>query len=405
MHGDFVLLEKRGEIARAAARLPFGETYGRNEAWLRDTLFGHPDVLPVGDIDDAFAPLLPLCRELRTEAGPVDIAFINPAGRLTLVECKLWRNPEARRKVVAQVLDYARAISRWSYSDLQRQVSMATGRKGNVPFDLARTRDPSLGEHRFADSVSRFLRAGRFLLLVAGDGIREDVISLAEIVNRNALCGFSLGLIEVALYDLGNDELAVQPRTIVRTHVIERSVMVLQNEGGTLAWAEGASPATEALGTEEPASNGANASPDRRAEFREWWQSILGMRFDDPDQDQPKLYFPNNVRMALPWRHLHLSAYRAADDCGVFLSGPPEEYGELFRQLGVELDRLLAELPEGTMLDRPGEPARVAIVTSRPNATFASDAAKRDWLRTTLNAYVNALRPRLKRLAQGQAVA
>ena len=51
------------------------------------------------------ATLTPLCTELRTEAGALDIAFINQFGRLTLVECKLWRNPEARRKVVAQALD------------------------------------------------------------------------------------------------------------------------------------------------------------------------------------------------------------------------------------------------------------------------------------------------------------
>jgi hypothetical protein len=98
-------------------------------------LFSNPMILPTQDIDPSFAPLVPLCTELRTEAAPLDIAYINQDGRLTLVECKLWRNPEARRKVVAQVLDYARAISQWSYSDLQRQVSQATGRKGNIPYE------------------------------------------------------------------------------------------------------------------------------------------------------------------------------------------------------------------------------------------------------------------------------
>ena len=36
-------------------------------------------------------------------------------GRLSIVECKLWRNPEARRAVVTQVLDYAEEIRTWSY--------------------------------------------------------------------------------------------------------------------------------------------------------------------------------------------------------------------------------------------------------------------------------------------------
>lgn len=180
MYGDFLLLEAAGASAKRASRLPLGDTGGRNEAWLRDLLFTNPDLLPISDIDSSFGPLLPLCRELRTEAGPLDIAFISPGGRLTLVECKLWRNPEARRKVVAQVLDYARAISRWSYSDLQRQVSVATGKKGNVPFELAQSLNSTLVEHHFADTVVRTMRSGRFLLLIAGDGVREDVGALAE---------------------------------------------------------------------------------------------------------------------------------------------------------------------------------------------------------------------------------
>ena len=118
MHGDFFLLERGGRVSSKAQRLPLGETRGRNEAWLRDTLFANPDLLPIGDIEPVYGPLLPLCIELRTPAGPIDIAFINPAGRLTLVECKLWRNSEARRKVVAQILDYARTVKSWSYADL-----------------------------------------------------------------------------------------------------------------------------------------------------------------------------------------------------------------------------------------------------------------------------------------------
>lgn len=203
MYSDTLLLLHGGQPARVARKVPLGQTLGRDEAWLRDTLHAHPDLLPVDDVDDAFGPVAALCRELRTEAGPLDNAFISPTGRLTLVECKLWRNPESRRKVVAQVLDYARAISRWSYADLQRQVSMATREAGNVPYQRALDVGCTLPEHHFADAVTRNMRAGRFLLLIAGDGIREDVSGLAELINRNAASAFSLGLIEVALYDLG----------------------------------------------------------------------------------------------------------------------------------------------------------------------------------------------------------
>jgi hypothetical protein len=38
---------------------------------------------------------------------------------LVLGEAKLIRNPQSRREVVAQALDYARALTGWTYEDLQ----------------------------------------------------------------------------------------------------------------------------------------------------------------------------------------------------------------------------------------------------------------------------------------------
>jgi hypothetical protein len=63
--------------------------------------------------------------ELPTDRGRLDILFADADGNLILIETKLWRNPEARRKVVGQFVDYATAISKWSYDDLVAAVKMA----------------------------------------------------------------------------------------------------------------------------------------------------------------------------------------------------------------------------------------------------------------------------------------
>ncbi|PRY69866.1 hypothetical protein [Halomonas ventosae] len=154
-YGNILLRQDENGAFTTARRAPLGFTDGRNEAWLRDLLADNPDLLPIEEVDPSFAPLVPLCTELSTEAGPVDAVFISPSGRLTLVECKLWRNPEARRKVIAQILDYTRAVSQWSYADLQRRVAAATGRKGNVPFEAARELQPDLDEAAFVDATAR----------------------------------------------------------------------------------------------------------------------------------------------------------------------------------------------------------------------------------------------------------
>jgi RecB family endonuclease NucS len=68
------------------------------ESWLQELLYSHPSLLPVEEIEPAFGPLIPLCRELSTEAGPADLICCSPYGLITIVETKLWRNPQARRE-------------------------------------------------------------------------------------------------------------------------------------------------------------------------------------------------------------------------------------------------------------------------------------------------------------------
>src|SRR5437764_12169488 len=139
MYGSFVLLDEGGKPEKGE-RVYLGDIKGKNETWLRDTLFDYPEIIPTEDIDSTFGPLVPLCKELRTDAGPIDAVFINERGRLTIVECKLWKNPEARREVVVQAIDYVSALSKWTYSDLQRQVAAALRKQGNMPFELVQRR-------------------------------------------------------------------------------------------------------------------------------------------------------------------------------------------------------------------------------------------------------------------------
>ncbi|MDX8405523.1 MAG: hypothetical protein R8K50_05155 [Mariprofundus sp.] len=396
MYGDFFLLERDDEPAIRAERLAFGETSGRNEAWLRDTLFERPELLPIGDIDSSFGPLIPLCTELRTEAGPLDIAFINPHGQLTLVECKLWRNPEARRKVVAQVLDYARAISRWTYSDLQRQVAATTKQRGNVPFDLVKKLYPDLPEHKFVDDAYASMRAGRFLLLIVGDGIREDVGAIAELINRNAASGFSFGLVEVALYGLDDGGLIVQPRTIAKSKIIERSVVIVRDGSQTEALQlddEGQEPSVSAR-----SGNNLGESP-KQTEYREWWTPVLESEFDDPDQEPAKLYWPNNVRVHMPAPKTWILAYRAGGEkgqVGVCMAGSGQAYTNMMSPLIEQKDEILAELPADSEFRKFLKGDNYTFSTTRSAADFDNDDAKRRWFSETLNTYVNAFRPRLK---------
>lgn len=92
------------------------------EEWMQKLLQHSPQLLPVAEIDAIYAPLICIGREIATAAGYIDNLFISPKGYITIVETKLWRNPEARREVVGQIIDYAKELKQFSYERLNDSV-------------------------------------------------------------------------------------------------------------------------------------------------------------------------------------------------------------------------------------------------------------------------------------------
>ena len=137
-----------------------------------------------------------------TRGGAIDVTYLNPEGLPTLVETTLWRNPEARRVAVAQILDYACEVSRWSYEDFvtaARKVLSASSHADPLA-DAVRKHEEDFDEARVADAVKRNLERGRFLLLIVGDGIHEGLEQLATTLSRWRQLGFTLALVELALF-------------------------------------------------------------------------------------------------------------------------------------------------------------------------------------------------------------
>src|SRR5207249_11202437 len=112
----FIIKTSRDNLeSDALERVPLTET--PSEDWLQRVLDDSPELLPLREIDERVEPpLLSLGREISTPAGPIDNLFLSRNGYLVVVETKLWRNPEARRQVVAQLMDYAVQLRKWRYS-------------------------------------------------------------------------------------------------------------------------------------------------------------------------------------------------------------------------------------------------------------------------------------------------
>lgn len=203
-----------------------------DEDWLQGILHKFPNSLPVNELEPGLGVLISVGREMPTPAGLVDNVYVTPEGNIVLVECKLWRNPEARRKVIAQIIDYAQSISGWGYEDFDNAIKKSldsSGRQHGQPLitqisEAVGALD-DIDEPSFIDAIQKNLRMGRMLLLVVGDGIREDTESLADYLQMHAGFHFTLGLIELAIHTLPTSGFILQPRILARTLNIERAVV------------------------------------------------------------------------------------------------------------------------------------------------------------------------------------
>ena len=226
-----IILQSQQGQGQRLAQVPLGKPPFRENV-LQKLLAEHPEVLPINEIEPAFQPLIFLGREIPTRVGSIDLLYSTPAGYLTIVETKLWDNPEARRQVVAQIIDYATEISYWSFDELRAAIGKSQNENGDLPMidivENIKTKVDDLDQTNYIDSISRNLRKGNFLLLVVGNGIHEGVENISEYLQKNPSLHYSLALVELNLYRLNKDQdypLYVQPRTLAKTIELVRAIV------------------------------------------------------------------------------------------------------------------------------------------------------------------------------------
>lgn len=397
MHGDLIRIDPTGKAAQETLRrIPLQTPVsagGIDESSLRDLLFEFPGVLPVGSIDAAYAHPVPVCRELSTPAGYVDAVYANSLGRLVLAEFKLWRNPQARREVIGQILDYAKEFASWSYEDLQREVSRALRRTGNVLYERVRSQAPDLAEADFVDNVSRHLARGEFLLLIVGDGIREGVENIVNFVQRHSGLHFTLALVEAALYRDTDDSIIVQPRCLARTEVIQRSVF-----GDDQAM---------------PEPDDADKPPsDNQQENRRYWNAVLrDYAFSDVTVDVPEVTDGANLDIPVPdsgfgqwglWFTGRVDRQKGHIECYLSRRSGIDQAERVFADLKADMDELRTDLGDDLRLYWDSKRIGFQRETQLPfppggveNDEFDDAVA---WMRDHLDRLVSTLYPRLQRL-------
>ncbi|MBI2861185.1 MAG: hypothetical protein HYX89_00030 [Chloroflexi bacterium] len=124
---------------------------------------------------------------------------MDETGLLTVIETKLRKNPEARREVVGQVLEYAAQISTWSSADIEARATKfltsdvcSSEYKGQtfehaVRAFLAKIASPqqaAFSYSEFLGAIATNLEQGHIRLIITIDEPSAPLLRTIEFVNR-----------------------------------------------------------------------------------------------------------------------------------------------------------------------------------------------------------------------------
>jgi hypothetical protein len=179
------------------------------EAELQALLAKSPSLIPVDELREGASPFVLAVPEFGLPgSGQTDLLAVTSGGDLAVVECKLSANPEIKRTVVAQVLEYAAYLWEMSYEEMNARVQARLGEDlaGLISRDLD---DADWDEGEFRSNVSQSLRDGTFMLIIAVDEVNDELKRTIRFLNSCGDPKFSFHALEMRRFKRGDVDVLV----------------------------------------------------------------------------------------------------------------------------------------------------------------------------------------------------
>jgi hypothetical protein len=178
-------------------------------------------ILSIPDLDISESDKYLVVREFNAGRGPIDVLIITQNCDIVLVETKLYRNPESHRTVVAQSIDYAKALTQVNFENLKNAFS-------DSEFTQQEHYKALFNDAGFEARLDRNLKTGNFKVVIAGDKIHPNVLNMVEAIQSAPHLAFTIYLAEIQPFSLDDDNILIQPTIVAKTNEVERSVIKLE---------------------------------------------------------------------------------------------------------------------------------------------------------------------------------
>jgi hypothetical protein len=226
------LLKINNNEQKILERMYITKEKGFNEDRLQDVIYKSPAILLNNELFDDDEVLIPIGREIPTEAGYIDILLVTNKGRIVIVETKLWKNPDMQRTVIAQIIDYAKCINKWTVENFESSLLTNLRKEGKEVESIEKYINASFSAFEYLDFLERLsdcIEHGNFLLLIVGDRLSPNLILLRNTIRGNENLEFQIGLMEMQIFK-ENEEIIISPDVVGRTIEETRAIIRIQYE-------------------------------------------------------------------------------------------------------------------------------------------------------------------------------
>lgn len=172
-----------------------------NETELQDLIEERPSVLSViSKINKQESPLVIIGRELSVQSGAIDFLAVDIEGNLYIIETKLAQNPELRRTVIGQVLEYSSNLRDMPYDVFDKMCSRYLKESLTVKMQKAFPQSPDAG--RYGEILRQKLKEGGFSIIIVANNVNFEIQRLFNYIDEITAPRINFLVLEVNKYQL-----------------------------------------------------------------------------------------------------------------------------------------------------------------------------------------------------------
>jgi hypothetical protein len=209
------------------------------ETELQELLYEYPEiVLSVPEIELSREEVAIKFREYPTSRGPIDVFIITKNANIILIETKLIKNPESIRTVVAQIVDYIKALTLDGCENILEKKCKYVKKSDNFVVD-----------DKFLFLLNKNFISGNINGIIIGDDIHPNLLGLVESIQSAPHLAFHINLLKIESFQQG-EQLLIMVKNVENTKEVERSVINISFENvKKLPIIESESPSRNGKGT------------------------------------------------------------------------------------------------------------------------------------------------------------